>query len=185
MVLALLSLVVGAVAINIRHLVQQQKFQNEVNAVVDVLNRAQQLMLIYSQSVRVKFTVTPEGIRSKIEVDCLLSPQWEKWTTRHSKLLTEIHSLNFRDLAFPEKSGAERVIHFIPNGGGLSHGIMSLSTEKKTGVEGAFDAYICLHGYPAAIQSQTTVPKSCSETLDPRIGLQTRNEVLERAIHVQ
>lgn len=182
MVLALISIVIGAVAINIRHLVQQQKFQNEVNVVVDLLNRAQQLMVIYNQNVRVKFSVTAKGIQPKIEIDCLLDPQWEKWLTRHSKILTEIHSLNFKDLTFPERSETERMIHFMPNGGGISRGIMSLSTAKETGITGAFDAYICLPGYTASIKSEMTNPKNCDENPDPKIALITRNEVLERAL---
>lgn len=183
MVLALLSAVIGAVAFNIRNLIQQQKFNNDVNTIVETLNRAEQLMLIYGQGTRLKFSKQKDGIQTKIETDCKLDPKWEKWLTNNSKVLTEVHSIHFNDLTFPDRGESERTIYFYPNGGGLSKGVIGLSSAKDLGKEGALEAYICLPGYPSAIISEATPPKSCGEEPDAAIAVITRNEVFERALN--
>lgn len=184
MIIALLAIISGTVAINIRNLVGQQSFQNEVTLVVDTFNRAQQLMLIYNQNVRVKFTTSSQGLKMGIETDCQLDPVWEKWITRHSLLLKEIHTLAFQDLNSAENDEQAKIIRFYPKGGAISRGIMALSTARTTGVEGAFDAFICLPGYPKAIHFASTPPEdaACKEVPDPQIASLTKFEVLERAV---
>jgi hypothetical protein len=140
-------------------------------------------MLIYGQGARVKFSVQKDGIQTKIETDCLMDPKWAKWLSNHSKLLTEVHSIHFDDLTFPDRGDSERTIFFYPNGGGLSKGILGLSTVKELGQKGAFDAYICLPGYPASLGSESTPPKPCGEGIDPVMASVTRNEVYERALN--
>lgn len=182
LVIALLAMITASVSVNVRDLIGQQKFLNEVNAVTALLNRAQQLMLIYGQNVQVKFTSSKEGIKGQIVPDCLLDPKWEKWTTKNALFLTQIHSLNFHDEAFPNSSGEEKLIRFYPNGGGVSRGIMSLSTEKETGVQGGHDAYIALPGYPVTFRSEAVIPTLPAENPDPQIASLTKNEVLERLV---
>ncbi len=186
MTMALLAIVVGAVGINVARLVQQQRFQNEVNMVTDTLIRAQQLMLLYGQNVQVNFSLSKkekkEGIVCKIETDCKLSPAWEKWSGKDSILLNNIHLIDFKDLNYPDTHKEQMEFRFSPRGGLISRGVVGLSTAGEMGVKGAFEAYICLSGYPKAIYSSYTLPEHCDETPDPSIASITRNEVLERMV---
>lgn len=181
--MALLLMIVGAVGVNVVRLVQQQRFQNDVNLVTDTLSRAQQLMLIYDQNVLVRFKILPDGISCVVETDCKLNPAWEKWVARHAVLLKHIHVIDFKDLNFGMSAQEEKQVRFSPKGGMLSRGILGMSTAKTLGQEDAFDAYICLPGYPRAIYSQIEPPKSCAEALDPVIASITKNEVMERMIN--
>lgn len=180
--IALLAMITAVVSVNVRGLFRQQKFLNEVNAVTSLLNRAQQLMLIYGQNVQVKFTTSKEGIKGQLTPDCLLDPKWEKWTSNHTLTLTQIHSINFHDELFPNSSEGEKLIRFYPHGGGVSRGVMSLSTEKETGIKGGQDAFIALPGYPVTIRSETTIPTLPPENPDPQIASLIKNEVLERLV---
>lgn len=183
--IALLSLIVGVVGFNIRNLVGDQKFKNDVNTVTDTLNRAQQLMLIYDQTMLVRFKVVPGGIQCRIEASCHLDPTWEKWVVGHSKVLKEIHCLAFDDLNHDEKGGDEKIIRFYPNGGLISKGVLALSSAKTTGVKGASNAFICLPGYPTLIKSTATPPENCVESPDSQISFTVKNEVLERMVKVE
>lgn len=180
--MALFALVIGAVAFNIRYIVGQQKFQNEVSVVADILNRAQQLLLIYDKPMRVKFNVVENGIDCRIESDCLLDSVWEKWVTQRSKTLTQIHSVNFKDLNHAEENAKERTIYFFPKGGGYSKGVIELSSAKSSDIKGSYNAYICLPGYPMVVKALPESPENCFNNIDPQIGFIVKNEVIERAV---
>lgn len=147
-VIALLSLVAGFIAINISKAVREQRFRSEVDRVAGLLRTAQDLMLIMDIEVRVKFGQDPhdKGIRLWMETTAPLPVKWEGLLLHPQPNLTQIHWVQFAD-------AEEGSLEIVFLSGGISKGLLRLSTSENDDDLGALTRYICLPGYPKPIFS--------------------------------
>lgn len=185
-VLALLSLILGAVAFNIRNLLVDERFRSDVAHVVSTLKTAQDLMLIENTEVKVIFKKEGnKGIEVSLEVDALLNKQWEWELKRKRQLLKTVHSVNFEDqLDQPPDEEGTLSIKFLSGGSLLSRGILRLSTSETMRDSNALFAAICLKGYPHPIKAvfeNKTGEITCLEKgdtdFDEKLTLDTKNAI--------
>lgn len=149
-VIAILSLLTGLIAINIRSAVREQQFKSEVLRVVDELKLAQDILLILGTGSVVKFELSKEkdSILYQLDTTLPLPKAWEKFFKKKNPPLKTIHYIQFEGAEGEGKLDIE----FLSEETGMSKGILRLSTSEKDEVPGALTSYICLPGYPHPIE---------------------------------
>ncbi len=185
LVLALLSLILGGIGINIRNLMVEERFKADVAAVVSMLNTAQNLMLIENTDVKLVFKGDEKkGIEMSLEVDALLNKGLQNELQRKRNLLKTIHSVNFHDLLDqpPDEEGTLK-IKFLSGGSLMSRGVLRLSTSETLKDSNALFAAICLKGYPEPLkavfenkQGAVCLDKT-DEEYDEKLTLDTKNAI--------
>jgi Tfp pilus assembly protein FimT len=155
LVLVILGLVAGVIGVNINKALYDQHFRTEVNAVVEKLRIAQNLMLILNTDVHVKFAEQPDhkGIHYWIETNCPLSESWGKFVLKKSPPLYAIRRVDFKDEKelFKQRGAAD--IQFLSGGYTMSRGVLRLAASELTGSSaGALERYVDLPGYPAPLK---------------------------------
>lgn len=160
-VLGILSLVIGLVGFNVRHLVVDQRFRNEVKMVVDQLRMAQNLMLIMDSDIHVKFQEKDGYIL--MELESSLELPWLKALNPEPKTLNVIHHVGFDEKGKEKMSGFEERgvldIKFLSGGNVMTSGTLRLATARDS--QNALKRFICLSGYPKPIVVQMEF--SCPE----------------------
>lgn len=152
LVLALLGMVGGFFAINVRAALYEQRFRAEVDRVVDHLRLAQDLMLIFDGDVSLNIIAAKDdsgfeyGLVFDHDLPSHLSERFQK-----KQKLTAIHRINFYPPDPNDKSPGLN-IKFYSGGAVMSRGILRLSTAERD-LDGALSRYICLPGYPGIIES--------------------------------
>lgn len=159
-VIALLGVLAGLVAINVRKAVANQRFYSNVADVLNTLRLAQQLMLILNSDVKVKFFELPNngGIQYSIDFEDQLSPEWKREIQHKHPPLQLVFDYTPADPEAPRGKGGE-VLRFFSGGSVMSQGILRLSTHLDPNAPGALNGYICLPGYPHFLSSQTELPQ--------------------------
>lgn len=173
LVIAVLSIVAGFGAINIRLAIIQQGFFSDVGLVVDQLRLAQNLMLMFNADSYVKFEGGKEGMKMWVETDAIVSKNWQRELNREPRMLTSIHSIHF-----PEVEDGQVIIRFLSGGSVMSRGMLQLSAEEK---RGNLVRVICLPGYPTPIKSEIQTASAC-ELEDETRFLETLTEITQREI---
>jgi Tfp pilus assembly protein FimT len=179
--IAILSLTIGLIGLNIRDLIKEQRFKSEVALVVDQLRLAQDMMLILNADVTVKFNPDKQGIRCSLETGMQLSPGWKKEIKRQRPNLKAISVIEFQDHANDNKSSHWPLeLQFLSGGSLMSQGVLHLANQDST-----MEVYVCFPGYPAPIFSITD-PKDphCNfhsqANFFERLTFHTRREIEER-----
>lgn len=190
-VITILVLMTGIIGINVRKLMQEQRFDTEVSLIVDELRLAQNLMMILGYDIYVKYekSKSPEGIRFWIDVDKLLNDNWTREITRKRALLTAIKRIDFHEAgpqSGPREANAPDEIKFFSKGSLMSQGVLELSSSENTQTAGASVRYICLPGFPSAITSvsnesgsQECNPKNEAD-YDEKITVAIQREIAQR-----
>jgi len=148
--MALLAVVGGVVALNVRKAILQQRFRSDVSLVVHTLRLAQQLMLVFNTDVKVRFWPLPDqrGFGYLLDFEDKLDTYWKREATRPRAPLKGIHAISFG-------SDTRQVeIQFLSGGMVMSRGILQLSSAAEGRVEGAWVEYICLPGFPRFLESR-------------------------------
>lgn len=170
-VITILVLMTGIIGINVRHLMQEQRFNTEVSLIVDELRLAQNLMMILGYDVYVRYekSKTSDGIKFWIDVDKLLNDNWTREVTRKRSLLKAIKRIDFHDrgpqIGTPE-TNAPNEIKFFSKGSLMSKGVLELSSSENVQASDASVSYICFPGYPSTITSLSS--ERGSEACDPK-----------------
>lgn len=139
-VIAILAMAAGAIGINIKRAVYEQRFLTEVGTVVDQLRTAQELMLLAKAEVKVDFHAHEEGIEMELICDEEIPKGWDQ-LLKKKILLRYIHEVHCEE-GFP--------LQFFSRGSVMTKGIVRL--------EAAETRYIALAGYPAPIRATATRP---------------------------
>lgn len=154
--LTLVVTVLGVVSINISKAVRQQKFNEEVSRVVDMLRLSQDLMLMLKVGVIVRYEIDKngQGIKQSLITEEKLPNQWSPILKKLEKPLTMIHYLQ----TMQENEPGKQEIKFLSEEVGMTKSILRLSTSKNDDVLGALTSYINLPGYPSLINAQKEFP---------------------------
>ena len=168
-VIAILFGLGSIVTINLRDALIKQRFKNEVEAVVDYLRFAQNLMLVMEKDVHVYFE-SKNGNSVKMSLEISGKPLVEEqWIERSKKpvQLKYVRYFAFNDLASIANTDNEIVdVRFMSHGFAMSRGKMILSTAEGNQNK-ALTRYVYLKGYPMHIYSQSDQ--------DPEMNLQIEN----------
>ncbi|MBA3958523.1 MAG: type II secretion system protein [Parachlamydiaceae bacterium] len=176
-VLTLLVMGGGFLGVQIRKALQEQRYRNEVNLVVDQLRLAQDLMLIFDGDVhwRVVTNADDTGFDHGLVFDYPMPNQWAEQLQRPLTKLTTIHYISFYPPPLNDDSDGVDV-KFLSGGASMSRAILRLSTGKSD-TPGVLSRYICLPGTPCPIVStseQLTEDDCLSETTGFNIQLTQR-----------
>jgi hypothetical protein len=158
-VMAVLSLVGGAIAINISRATVEQKFRTEVSMIVDELRLAQDLMLVLGTDVHVKFQEDPGvGIHFWLELETPLQDSLKRELLSKGHILKTVRGFSFDDeldkkQGFGTTKGVSDV-KFLSKGMVMSQGIIRLMTSiERSSDSNVLDTFIPLAGYPRSIHS--------------------------------
>ncbi|MEX1013122.1 MAG: type II secretion system protein [Waddliaceae bacterium] len=156
LVLALISLMLGIVGINIRNAFVKQNFLTEVEAIASNMRLAQDLTLVQNEDVSLYFEKSKENNQFNhwIEVDCEEDKRLQRVINQSKVQLKSIREISFRDEHFQsEENETERiVIRFFSGGYLMSRGVLTLvSAHSQT-------QKIPLFGYPHAIHVHSSYP---------------------------
>jgi len=165
LVVLLVTLIGGAVGINVRRAVLDQRFRSEVDFALETMRLAQDLMLIYPMHVSVIFKAaeTGSGIDIWMEAQGEVPEKWEKRLKKKRRRFTAIHGVFFEDqLEDKKETAGQHTLLFYSRGSRMSQGTIMLSTHERGDVEGANVRTICLSGHPHPIQA--TCRETVSET---------------------
>lgn len=172
-VITILGLIAGLIGVNMYKVTRQQKFQQEVDLVVNKLRLAQDLMLIFHGDVHVKFSEREDdkGIDLTLILDHEVPNPFSQQLQQPYKL-TSIYS------PYLDGSGSPIDIKFLSNGSVMTKGELSLSSSSSNR-KIAITRYINLPGYPAPIYASTMPKENEASTLvfDEQLTLRTREEV--------
>ena len=159
--LGIVSLIAGFVGVNIRKMLQEQRFRTEVSQVVDQLRLAQDLMLIYDTNVYLKFVRDDSGFSYGLTFDNLLPPQWARELQRPHKKLNMIRYINFFDVnaIFDDSETDEINIQFLSGGAVMSKGVLVLKSKQSTGDENVLGSFVWLSGSPQPLMPTKTFPQ--------------------------
>lgn len=159
----MLALSSAFIGINIYKALENQRFKNEADAVLDTLRLAQNLMLIMDADVHVHFKTAEDkqSIEMQLSVDNALPNK--KFLNLISKkiLLKHILFVDFRDENKTHGDSDRIDVKFLSKGSYMSKGLMRLATykindsstsDKKTGLK----RYISLAGYPKPLHLSHT-----------------------------
>lgn len=155
-VLTLIVTILGLVSFNVSKAVRQQKFNEEVSRVIDLLRLSQDLMLMLKLGVTVKFEIneTGTGIKQTLTTEAPLPKTWMNIITKLQKPLSVIHYIQTTQ----EGDSGKQEIKFLSEEIGMTKGVIRLSTSKSDDVLGALTSYIYLPGYPSIITAQKKYP---------------------------
>src|ERR1700733_237257 len=138
LVMALVAMVAGLAAINIRRVVVEQRFLSDVERVVDLLRVAQNLSLIvgHDTSATLSSTGKQPVIECKMAIDKLLpkaSGEWQKEIDRARTPLKNVKRIDFNEQTVLANRTGEIALHFRSQGTIVPTGVMRLSSSIEEG----------------------------------------------------
>lgn len=162
-VMAILIMIAGVVGYNIQGAIKDQRFRNEVKLIVDELRLAQDLMIILSTDVHVKFEIDPtgKGIKYWLETEEKLTKEWKPFIQRSHRNLQAIHYITFQELPSNMNQFNNLDLKFLSGGSVMSRGILILATSAALRDPTTLIRSICLKGYPHPIFSFFGIENTC------------------------
>lgn len=162
-VLAIIATLAGVIGINVTNAIREQRFRSEVDAIVDKLRLAQDLMLIFHSNIDVRIATNEnqKGFLIELVPEVVLPLPWLKEVMKPKELLY-IHSISFSGL---QSEVNELRLHFRSGGSSMSKGALHLSTADHPG-PGVLTQYVVLTGSPAPIQVSSTPPEESLNTTE-------------------
>jgi prepilin-type N-terminal cleavage/methylation domain-containing protein len=151
-VLFILSMGMAVTGIKIKEAYEEQRLLSEVQQVANVLQTAQDFMLLLDADIEVRFSEDPASkqIVYWLEPKKALRPQWQRLIAQ-KQVLKSIKQASFERQTARSEKGI--VLEFFSKGLAMSQGRLLLSNSEREGEE--CKAYqIELPGYPKFIESQ-------------------------------
>jgi type II secretory pathway pseudopilin PulG len=139
---------------------QEQRFNSEVELVLNKLKLAQDLMLIFKGEVTLKLTKHQDNKAAlQLEFDVKLPSPWKEKLSQPSQELRTIKGFHFEDQHPLKKdlSTDEISVYFYSNGDSMSRGLIRLTDTQSEANANAI-RYIYLPGHPAPLTSSYTRP---------------------------
>lgn len=158
-VIAIIALFGGIAAINVGQIIREERYNSEVQLVIDQLRLAQDLMLLIPADVHVVIKTENEGFVMTIETDAPLEPGWKRELERKRYTLKEIRYASFHDEVPHVIRKGDIDIQFLSGGSVMSRGHLLLSPKPEGG--GTQARRICLLGFPSPID--ITTEQVCTE----------------------
>ncbi len=179
-VITILVLFTGVIGINIGRALHEQKFDTEVDLIVERLRLAQSLMLISNKDVSIRIKQTKAGIDLSMEIEGDIPKGWQFMVDRSHIELKTIHTFDFEDqLNYPIVQGQLDIL-FFSGGAVMSQGVIRLSTLEKYDTPGAIRAAIPLFGYPHPINRVSEEGKLIEvENKDKQADVAITNNTME------
>lgn len=176
--LALIFIIVGAMGLNIRSLLKEQRFKAETSLVVDTLRLAQDLMLIAESDAHVRFAPDKEsgGILYWIELEKPLTKSWIRELVRKRAPLTAIRWVEFEE-AQGGRVANQFDLHFLSGGSVMSQGNLRLANADR---QPSMQGYICLPGYPVPLVLSNAPCEIKKQTELEKLTFYTQREIFER-----
>jgi type II secretory pathway pseudopilin PulG len=140
-VLTVIAMMAAAGSIGVGRLLRDQRFRSSVARVEELLQIAQDAMLLYGVDVEVEFRNQPKGVQIQLHGDKAVPPPLSRYFSV-GYLVQGIPSAKFVD-AEGEVSKDEITLHFYSPGSALSRGMLYLGSPEK----GPWNT-IPLLGYP-------------------------------------
>lgn len=151
-VLAVLSIAIGVVGINLSRLAQQEKFRAGTEFLVDRLQLAQDIMILFGEDVKVLLTKDAGGMQFKLEMD-----PTQLIGTALSNVTRTQNIPGINAFVFSDTHGAIQTdkveLFFMSRGTRMSQGDLMLTAQPG---DADVTRYITLTGYPQAIRSAST-----------------------------
>jgi len=140
-VLAIIALITAAGTVSIGRLLSDQRFRSSVASVEELLQIAQDAMLLYGNDVDVIFREVDRGIELELRsVLKQVKPPLSRYFTNHH--LPAIHGVAFEGEEEENREG-EIELEFYGSGSTMSRGLLFLGNRER----GPWSA-IPLYGYP-------------------------------------
>ncbi len=164
-VMVILSMIVGVVGINLSSLVRQERFRAGTAFLVDRLQLAQDIMIIFGLDVTVVLEQQPGAVSFHMQVDTgPLGPALSSVTRPIT--IAGIDTFAFTDSLGASQTGKINLL-FMSRGTRMSAGNLMLSSGKP-----GLTRYIALVGYPKAIKyapqaTKDEIASNLSERLYP------------------
>ena len=162
-VITLIFLMAGVISINIRQLMKEQRFETEVNLVLDELRLAQDLLLMVHQDTHVLFSRDKQGqgLNFSIKLDKNFPDEWGKEILRSRDSLTAIKKITFQNNTVTAANSTVIDLYFLSQGSHMSRGNLILSSAESAHDESALQRTICLPGYPSLLYSLSDEEALC------------------------
>jgi len=144
-VIAIMGIVSGTTILGINGLLDDQRFRSGVSFIVDRLQEAQEIMLVYNTDVIVRLTHHEQGVICALDVEKMVP------FTIEDKTIKGIERLEFKGESYSENEGVWS-LWFISGGSKMTEGILKL--EGRHGQK----RYVYLRGYPSAIVDTSKEP---------------------------
>lgn len=159
-VIALILLTTGAIGINIYQAVHEQRFNTELDILVNQLRVAQDLMLVMRADIEVNLTRDANGVyHSALKAKSPIPPFSRRLLKKAEYTYSAIKLVEF------DKNGEAQnfpvSIKFFANGFAMSQGILRIGNDPEKPPQ----ELIVLSGYPQPMQ---TVPAEDYKPLDQR-----------------
>lgn len=184
--LAIVALIGGAIAWNVRGALMRQRFLTEVALVVERLRLAQEMMLFLGADMHVHVQEEEGGLVLFLYSESSLKAPWDRVINNSKVKLREVHSVTFVDEINPQNVQGKLDILFLSKGSVMSGGEMLLSTHDNPFAPGAITRAICLLGAPHVITSKPkiVITPTCilptDKALEEKIIIDTVDEVLAK-----
>ena len=152
-VMILLTMVIGVVGINLSGVARQEKFRTSTAFLVDRLQLAQDIMVIFGADVTVQIKPETGGLGVRLNVDK------EMINKSLATVLRPVHVQGIDTLIFTDANGVAQSnpinLLFMSKGTKMSQGMLTLSAGSA---EADLVRYILLAGYPQVIRASSTPP---------------------------
>lgn len=162
-VMGLIVVVAGAVTWNLVGLKEEQQFQTSVAKVEELLQTAEELMLIYNEEIRVVLSPSENGLVGQIKTR---SPLYTKLgeQLREPLLLAGVKSFSFEG-----KSGEPITLTFSPIEKTTPKGILAIAAYPSIDTEGPLKARFYFSGSPRIIQANRPLEQTEEEPFPEEI----------------
>lgn len=151
LVLTIAFSAVAVVAFNIKGLLEEQRYKNEVTLVTSTLRLAQEMMLLLEVDVTITFLQTAAGSTAyRIDAEGVLNSFWQKIIQKERPPLRYIKVNLSSDGIEGDLSEEEVTLKFFSQGTAMTRGVLTLYP-----LSGEEERAICLPGYPASFQPET------------------------------
>jgi type II secretory pathway pseudopilin PulG len=153
LVVTLLIMMSGLVAVNIRSLMHEQRFESEVSLIIDELRLAQDLLLILRQDTGLVFQPASDngGLSCTLTMDKNLPNDWSRVINKKRPPLKAIKKISFQNKVVSTESKERIELKFQSGGSIMSQGILTFSSSENPRDEQALIRSICLPGYPSSL----------------------------------
>lgn len=144
-VLGLLAVIGSLTAFNVNKMYQEQQALNEMSRVVQMLNRATDLMMLVNLDAEIRFSKKGDHFEVELIPKSSLSPLTQPLLTNKPLVLERINHIAFKDGIQDTVLTDNFSLVFLSKGFLMNRGVITLQTPSLTGS-------ILLYGYPAPVE---------------------------------
>lgn len=163
---AIILMLTGLVSFNIRSAWREQTFRTEVDAIVNQLRMAQDLLMLLNIETEIHFT--PEEIAwiPVGTINRVYEKMIQKEVIHPSELASVKFETNLEDKVGADKEADSFSLNFHDRGFQMSRGVLTVSSK------GGEEVNIYLRGYPAPIEVQSSPVDLVEKTREDQVFIE-------------